>query len=123
MATIDVRAEVAALAATIRAGAADAHEARSMFMLAGSVLQVEFVKAAQESAEAMAALVLEKRAADAGVSVDDQKEAAGALLNKRAEQVTALEALEAPILQPVVAVEAPAALPEPKLAPTKLPTP
>lgn len=108
---IDMKAEVGGLAQRIRAAATDEHEARSLHHLAMQLLHQEFARSQAVSAEAMAQLVIEKRAAVSGISVADQKNAAGALLKKRVEDVTAADVLEvvlfqvAPDVKPVVVAD------------------
>lgn len=93
---IDVPAQVTALAQAIRAAADDEHERAALFDLAMAALNQEYTSAGRSSDEARAQLVLEKRAAaPGGLSVADQKNAAGALLKKRPEDVTAVEAMRA----------------------------
>lgn len=91
---IDIPAAVSVLAQQIRDAADDAVEAHALLDLAMRALNVEYVKAAQGADEARAQLVLADRAVRTGVSVSDQLNAAGGVLKKRPEDVSASEALQ-----------------------------
>jgi hypothetical protein len=104
-ARIDVQAEVGAFVQKLKDAAEDAHEVRTLMLIAQQVMSQYVMDASRAADEAAAALVLSARAASTGVSVDDQKNAAGALLNKRPEAVTAADVLQVVVFDQPVAVD------------------
>jgi hypothetical protein len=97
----EVQSAVTQLAQSIRDGATDEHEAAVVLLAAKSLVEMEWHKATNAAAEASAQLVIEKRAAGAGVSVDVAIDAAALALKKHPSEVTAIEVVNLPVLVPL----------------------